>query len=501
MKAHNFLLTTVLLAACAKDEDRSDSGDVTTDSGDTTTDTGIAPELSTFYMDEDGDGYGTEESTEATEAPEGYAAEGGDCNDTDAMIHPGMTEACDGIDNDCDGTPDQDIDPNWPNTPDLWETIDYPFSDFPFTEVVMLEYSRAHDSLWAVLAERDDVDFQYALYEYKDGTWSFDQILIYGPNPTGPYKPTEFHIDPNGQMYLLGANRNEDGTRTLFFRMRDFNEDFWTEFEMEYLGTEERSAEATRLVSRLNESGEHQILITGRTVSVETGIQSTGVWELDSTGLTQTDDHVITDAADRDHYDGGLAVGPDGLATYVASYEDVDDLYVAYVRQEQNDGSYTTLSEVHLTGEVETYEHFSGLTIDSNGRFFTNYSRWNLDRTKPAVFGIYTGLGTDSSTYALIDILDSSESDDNVYIRPTITAHPRGTIFSEAYTRTPDDGSWDTDPSRTRHLFAGDENGFEQIAEDTTYKFGAEAMLIDSAGKLWRASTTGLHVLSCWAGQ
>jgi hypothetical protein len=496
MKTHSFLLTTVLLAACAKDEDSSDSGDVTTDSGDTTTDTGIAPELSTFYMDEDGDGYGTEESTEATEAPEGYAAEGGDCNDADAMINPGMTEACDGIDNDCDGTPDQDIDPNWPNTPDLWETIDYPFSDFPFTEVVMLEYSQAHDSLWAVLAESGAIDYQYALYEYKDGAWAFDQILTSG----GDYV-YEFHIDPNGQMYLLGWGHNEAGEWAQFFRMRDFNEAYWTEFDMEYLGTEERSAQATRLVSRLNESGEHQILITGRTVSVETGIQSTGVWELGPTGLTQTDDHVITDAADRDHSDGGLAVGPDGLATYVASYEDVDDLYVAYVRQEQSDGSYSTLSEVHLTGEVETYERFSGLTIVSNGRFFTNYSRWDLDRTKPSVFGIYTGLGTDSSTYKLIDILDSSETDDKTYGRSMITAHPRGTIFSEAYIETPDDGSWNTDPSRTRFLFAGDENGFEQIAEDTTYKFGAEAMLIDSAGKLWRASTTGLHVLSCWAGQ
>ena len=163
MKLHSVILTAALLSACTKDDaTSSDSGDVNTDSGDTTSDTGGTPELSTFYLDEDGDGYGTEEALEAEEIPDGYAAETGDCDDTNAMIHPGMTEACDGIDNDCDGTPDQDIDPNWPNSPDLWETIDYPFSDFPFLEVVHLEYSQAHGSLWAVLAESGEAPRQGA---------------------------------------------------------------------------------------------------------------------------------------------------------------------------------------------------------------------------------------------------------------------------------------------------------------------------------------------------
>jgi hypothetical protein len=61
----------------------------------------------TFYRDGDGDRYGSETDTvQACEAPTGYVDEAGDCDDDDDALNPGETEACDGIDNDCDGTPD-----------------------------------------------------------------------------------------------------------------------------------------------------------------------------------------------------------------------------------------------------------------------------------------------------------------------------------------------------------------------------------------------------------
>jgi len=37
---------------------------------------------------------------------DGYTENQGDCNDIDPAIHPNATEACDGVDNDCDGVPD-----------------------------------------------------------------------------------------------------------------------------------------------------------------------------------------------------------------------------------------------------------------------------------------------------------------------------------------------------------------------------------------------------------
>ena len=63
----------------------------------------------TWYRDGDGDGYGATGTTEvACTASTGFVGDGTDCNDGDGNIHPGATEHCDGVDNDCDGDTDED---------------------------------------------------------------------------------------------------------------------------------------------------------------------------------------------------------------------------------------------------------------------------------------------------------------------------------------------------------------------------------------------------------
>ncbi|PJA47442.1 hypothetical protein CO172_01435 [Candidatus Uhrbacteria bacterium CG_4_9_14_3_um_filter_36_7] len=62
----------------------------------------------TWYRDADGDGYGAASVTQSACAqPVGYVSVSGDCNDSDAAIHPGATEVSDGVDNDCDGIVDE----------------------------------------------------------------------------------------------------------------------------------------------------------------------------------------------------------------------------------------------------------------------------------------------------------------------------------------------------------------------------------------------------------
>jgi hypothetical protein len=65
-----------------------------------------AMDAGTVYSDADGDGFGNPaEPSVACEAA-GLVADNTDCNDADGSIFPGAAELCDGIDNDCDGTPD-----------------------------------------------------------------------------------------------------------------------------------------------------------------------------------------------------------------------------------------------------------------------------------------------------------------------------------------------------------------------------------------------------------
>ena len=68
---------------------------------------------SIFYVDGDGDGYGTNEEVEGCEVGSGLSDNRLDCNDEDPEIYFGALEVCDGIDNDCDqlvDTDDEDVD-------------------------------------------------------------------------------------------------------------------------------------------------------------------------------------------------------------------------------------------------------------------------------------------------------------------------------------------------------------------------------------------------------
>ena len=63
---------------------------------------------STWYQDQDEDGYGDPDRGEdACAQPAGTVADGSDCNDHNAAVSPAAEESCDGMDDDCDGESDE----------------------------------------------------------------------------------------------------------------------------------------------------------------------------------------------------------------------------------------------------------------------------------------------------------------------------------------------------------------------------------------------------------
>ncbi|MBM4381246.1 MAG: putative metal-binding motif-containing protein, partial [Deltaproteobacteria bacterium] len=63
-----------------------------------------------YYRDQDGDGYGSVQvGAGCALAAEGYSLQAGDCDDLNSARSPAAAEACNAVDDDCDGTVDDGL--------------------------------------------------------------------------------------------------------------------------------------------------------------------------------------------------------------------------------------------------------------------------------------------------------------------------------------------------------------------------------------------------------
>jgi hypothetical protein len=98
-------METVCVTVCPPAPDETCNG--IDDNCDGSTDEGVE---TTFYRDADVDEVGTADDTvSACSAPVGYVAVDGDCDDAKNTVKPGLAEACDGLDNDCNGATDEEL--------------------------------------------------------------------------------------------------------------------------------------------------------------------------------------------------------------------------------------------------------------------------------------------------------------------------------------------------------------------------------------------------------
>ena len=85
----------------------TESCDGVDDDCDGETDEAGATGCTAFFEDADADGSGGASACLCAAAGSFTLTEGGDCDDTDASIHPGAAETCNGVDDDCDGATDE----------------------------------------------------------------------------------------------------------------------------------------------------------------------------------------------------------------------------------------------------------------------------------------------------------------------------------------------------------------------------------------------------------
>jgi len=167
---------------------------------DGTIDEGDAADATTWYADADGDGYGNADSpTTACFAPTGYLTTGTDCDDSDASINPAGTETCNGADDDCDGT----VDENDATDAVVWyQDLD---GDGAGTNAAL---SMACDQPSGYAADSDDCDDSNASI-HPDASESCDEVDNDCDGSVDEGVMSTFYEDTDGDGYGVGTSTTE----------------------------------------------------------------------------------------------------------------------------------------------------------------------------------------------------------------------------------------------------------------------------------------------------
>ncbi len=175
-----------------------------------------------WYGDGDGDGYGAVAPVlSACVAPAGWVAAASDCDDGSSTVHPGAAEVCDGVDQDCDGEPDDGV-PNdgagclEPAAP----TWDYAVGDIHITVHTDADSSDGTDDPIELCLSASDC-FALDNPDWNDNEAgatdefihagvaldrsAFDQLLVRISGGSDQWQPTCVAVSLDGEPYACAA--------------------------------------------------------------------------------------------------------------------------------------------------------------------------------------------------------------------------------------------------------------------------------------------------------
>lgn len=131
-----------------------------------------AADAVTCYTDADADAYGDAVDSAACACGSGTSAEGGDCDDSDASVHPGAGEdSTDGVDNDCDGATDESsICPDWfgVTTSSSWT---YDYADPGYAYFSSYDFTGERDVTASVDSATGELSLSFTTNAYGDYYW------------------------------------------------------------------------------------------------------------------------------------------------------------------------------------------------------------------------------------------------------------------------------------------------------------------------------------------